>query len=71
MKIIIIENNKKYSIPLPTSLLTHLPILNKENFSKVELKELIKGIKDYKKEFGSFTLLELEEVNGEIVKIII
>ena len=71
MKIIITGNNKKYSIPLPISILTHLPVCNKEKFTKAQLNEFLQCIKAHKKEFGSFVLLELEELNGEIIKIII
>ena len=71
MKIIIAENNKKHSIPIPLSLLKLLPIFDKEKLSKPMLKKLLRCLKDYKKEFGSFTLLDVEQENEERVTIII
>ena len=71
MKIIIIENNKNYTIPLPISLLKLLPIFNKDNVSKQTLKSMIRCVKTYKKQFGSFTLLEVQEANAQTIKIIV
>jgi hypothetical protein len=71
MKIIISENNKKYTIPLPLFFLRFLPIFNEENLSKQTLKSMIRCIKTYKKEFGAFTLVEVQEANEQTVKIII
>ena len=71
MRIIITENNKTHSILLPFSLLNRLPIFDKEKLSKKTMKELVSCLKKYKKEFGSLTLLELEENDGTMVKIIV
>lgn len=71
MKIIILENNKNYTIPLPIFLLQLLPIFNKDNVSKKTLKSMIRCVKTYKKQFGSFTLLEVQEANAQTIKIIV
>ena len=71
MKIIITENNKTHTIPLPLALLKLLPIFDKDQLSKPMFKAIIRALNAYKKEFGSFVLLEAVESNGQTVKVII
>lgn len=71
MKIIITENNKKHTIPLPIALLKLLPIFDKEKLPKPTLKAILRSLKTYKKDFGSFVLVDIEQSNNERIKIIV
>lgn len=78
MKIEIAEQNKhKICLYIPLILLKSLKYITfkpcddiKEPDSKI-LKECVKFLKNYKKEVGSFVMVEVEEAEGTHVKITI
>ena len=81
MKIFIKPNAKKpRKILFPTGLLLKILMKDitkqnkdgeKKKIARKTTREILKSLKKYKKENGSFTLLEVEEDGEEIVKIIL
>ncbi len=75
---IYIQNKKKIKIFLPTAFLNILGWMfcakmdpQEKKKTKRLIKDVCRFIKKYKKENGSFTLLDVEEKDGAKVKIIV
>ena len=74
MKIIFTPNKKERKISVPLSALSFfikfLP-LEKEKLTKKVMRDIFRTLKEYKKLYGSFVLLEVKENNAQIIKIVI
>lgn len=74
MKIIFIFDKKERNIRLPLCMLTlftqFLPV-DKEKLTKKAIRDILKMLKAYKKRYGSFVLLDVEENNLKKFKIVI
>ena len=81
MKIIITTGaEKERKISLPTGLVLQMLLAvivketedgGKKKIARKTIREISKTLKQYKKENGSFTFVEVEEKDGETVKIIL
>ena len=77
MKIIFKKGDKERKIPLPVPAKIVVKALLKEigeiDPSKIRksAKEIVRFLKEYKKENGAFTFVEIEESDGNIIKIIV
>ncbi|MBQ7913585.1 MAG: hypothetical protein IJ308_07600 [Clostridia bacterium] len=74
MKIIFISKNKERKINLPLSALsffTQFLPLDKEKLTKKVVRDMIRTLKKYKKLYGSFVLLEVEEDGSQKFKIVV
>ena len=81
MKIIITTGaEKERKISLPTGLVLRIMLAaisqetedgGKKKIARKTIRELSKALKKYKKENDPFTFVEVEEKNGETVKIIL
>ena len=81
MKIIITTGaEKERKISLPTGLVLKIMLAaisqetedgKKKKIARKTIREISKTLKQYKKENGSFTFVEVEEKDGETVKIIL
>lgn len=76
MKIIIRDEGKKRTIPIPNFILTSKFIIRKiakesklEDISKKQIRQFAKGLKKIRKQFKGLLLVDVEEKNGAIVKI--
>lgn len=74
MKIIFISKNKERNLRVPLSFLfffiRFLPV-KKEKLTKKVMRLILRTIKEYKKRYGPFVLLELEEDSTQKLKIVI
>ncbi len=77
MKILVIENNKKYKIKLPTRFLLNKLIVNhiyikikdETTITKQQLYKFLKIVKKYYKENKGWNLLEVDTYEGEHIEI--
>lgn len=75
MKLLIKNEKKERKIPLP--LLSRIIIkgLLKEAGVEVSInknvKDILRCLRAYKKEYGAFTLVEVQEKDGAVIKIIV
>lgn len=74
MKLVIRKGTKDRRFLLPAKIIIKL-LFSKSNKKKRSTKQFINEIlaclKTYKKSYGSFVLLEIEEDEGAVVKIIV
>ncbi len=75
MKLLIKNEKKERKIPLPFLSRIIVKGLLKEAGVEVSInknvKDILRCLKGYKKEYGAFTLVEVEEKDGTVVKIIV
>ena len=75
MKLLIKTTKKERKIPLLFLSRIIIKGLLKEAGVEVSMnknvKDILRCLKSYKKEYGAFTLVEVEEKDGAIVKIIV
>ena len=77
MRIIVIENNKKHKIILPTRFLLnkfaanylHKKIKNEITITKKQLYTFLKIVKKYYKENKGWSLLEVDSSDGDHIEI--
>ena len=77
MKILIKTGEKARKLPLPIpskiilkGLLKKAGVADSSRIKK-DIKSILRCLKEYKKEYGAFTLVEVEEKGGDTVKIIV
>lgn len=68
------QNKRRLNFPIPLSLLSSLNIITVkpcgENDTGIKIVKICaKLLKDYKRQYGSFTIVEVEEENGIHIKI--
>ena len=75
MKLLIKTTRKERKIPLPFLSGIILKSVLKEAGVEVSInknvKDILRCLKTYKKEYGEFTLVEVEEKDGAVIKIIV
>lgn len=72
MKIVVYNDKHKFKLRLPLSIIKIKKInlvLDGEEINVV--KEVYRVLKDYKKKYGNFDLVDIESADGEKVKITI
>lgn len=77
MKILIKTGAKERKLPLPIpskiilkGLLKKADVADSSRIKK-DVKSILRCLKEYKMEYGAFTLVEVEEKDGTVVKIIV
>lgn len=73
MKLLIKKGDKerKFPLPIPKRLIVKALLKEAGIRGPSPLKNILRTLKEYKKEYGAFTLVEVEEKDGSVVKIIV
>ena len=69
MKIVITEDGKKHTMPVPATAIVSLISTDGSEADKEQLKKISKAIKACRKTFPGLKLVEINSDDGEIVEI--
>lgn len=62
---------RKFFLPIPLRIVVKALLKEAGATDFTQVKTIIRGLKEYKKEHGAFTLVEVEEMDGTVVKIVV
>ena len=71
MKLVVKKGDKErgFPLPIPRRLIARALLKAAGIKGRLPIKNIVRGLKEYKKEYGALTLVEVEEKDGTVVKI--